>query len=124
MRRFFGKLNPTIRGLLIVALIVLVVMVLNLYATLIALGMLLRIAFFLAIAFFVYLMWRERREDIGGWSTRARTVFYGAAAIVVVDLGVYFWSGAPGRDAFAFVVVLALCAWAMFRTWRDQHTYS
>ena len=49
MRRFFRELNPTLRGFLIIALIVGIVMVLNLYGTLVALGILLRVAFFLAI---------------------------------------------------------------------------
>src|SRR5439155_15738646 len=63
MRKFFAD-RPTLRGFLIIALVALVVVVLNLYTALIAIGMLLRIAFFLAIAFFVYLFWRERREEI------------------------------------------------------------
>jgi small-conductance mechanosensitive channel len=123
MRRFFANMNPTLRGFGIIALIVLVVLVLRLETTLIAIGMLLRIAFFLAIAFFVYLLWRERRAEIANWSARARTVFYGAALLIVADLALFFWGGAPGRDAFAFVVVLLLCGFAMWRTWRDQHTY-
>ena len=53
-------------------LIALVVVVLNLYTAVIAIGMLMRIVFFLAIAFFIYLMWRERREEIGQWPLRAR----------------------------------------------------
>ena len=70
MRRIFRTMNPTIRGFLIIVLIVVLVMVLNLYGTLAALGFLLRIAFFLAVAFFVFLMWRERRGEIGSWEAR------------------------------------------------------
>ena len=40
-----------------------VIVVLQLQATLTALYLLARIAFFLAIAFFVFLLWRDRRED-------------------------------------------------------------
>ena len=95
MRKFFAD-RPTLRGFLIIALVALVVVVLNLYTALIAIGMLLRIAFFLAIAFFVYLFWRERREEIGTWSTRERVVFYGSALLIVAVIGLYFWHGWPG----------------------------
>ena len=122
-RRFWGDMNPTLRGFLIIALIALIVIVLNLYTALATAAVLLRVAFFLAVAFFVYLLWRERREEIGGWSTRARTVFYGAGLLVVADLGVYFWRGVPGYDALAFVAVIAFSGFAMWRVWRDERTY-
>jgi small-conductance mechanosensitive channel len=124
MRRLFREMNPTLRGFLAIALIVVIVMVLNLYGTLIALGILLRIAFFLAIAFFVFLMWRERREEIGGWDTRERVVFYGAALVLIAAVGVYFVQGLPGYDALAFIGVIACAGYAMFRVWRDRHTYT
>ena len=73
MRRFWDRLNPTVRGFMIIAAIALTVVVLNLYVVLASLAVLLRIAFLLAIAFFVYLMWRERREDIATWPGRARS---------------------------------------------------
>ena len=123
MRRLLSQINPTIRGFLIIALVALVIVVLSLEETLVALSLLVQIAFFLAIAFFVYLVWRERRSDIGGWSTRAQTVFYGAAALIVVAFGVFFWEGVSGPDALAFLVVLALCGFSMFRVWRDEHRY-
>lgn len=122
--RFLRTMNPTLRGFLIIALIVVVVMVLNLYGTLAALGILLRIAFFLAIAFFVYLVWRERREDIAAWDTRERVVFYGSALLIVADLATYFWHGFPGYDELGFIGVLGCAGFAMFRVWRDRHTYS
>jgi hypothetical protein len=124
MKRFWDRMNPTVRGFGIIVLIVLVIVVLQLQSTLLALGMLVRIAFFLAIAFFLYLLWRERRSDISTWSQRAQTVFYGAALLIVADLGLFFWRGVSGPDALAFLLVLALCGFAMFRVWRDQHTYS
>jgi small-conductance mechanosensitive channel len=123
MRRFLRDMNPTVRGFLVIALIVVIVMVLNLYGTLIALGILLRIAFFLAIAFFVFLMWRERRDEIGGWDTRERVVFYGAALVIIAAIGTYFVQGLPGYDALAFIGVIACAGYAMFRVWRDRHTY-
>ena len=45
MRAFFGRMNPTLRGLLIVALIALVVVALQLQTTLSVVSALLSIAF-------------------------------------------------------------------------------
>lgn len=124
MRRFIGDMNPFVRGLLIVALVALVIVVLQLYQTLFALQLLARIAFFLAVAFFLYLVWRERRGDIAMWSARSQTVFYGGALLIVLDLGVYFLLGASGPDALAFLLVLVLAGFSMFRVWRDERRYS
>ena len=123
MRGFFSRMNPTLRGFLILALVALIVVVLQLENTLIALGLIARIAFILAIAFFVFLVWRERREEISLWPRRATTAFYGAAILAVVDLAVYWYGGAHGFQLLAFVAVLVLCGLAMFRIWRDQHHY-
>ncbi len=119
---FFSRMNPTLRGFLVIALIALVVVVLQLQATLAALLILFRIAFLLAIAFFVYLLWRERRPEIASWPARARVVFYGAALLAVADLGVDWYGGARGLQILAFLAVLAACLFAMWRVWRDQHT--
>ena len=85
-------MNPTLRGFLIIALIATVVVVLQLERTLSALFILARIAFFLAIAYFLFLVWRDRRQEISTWSTRSRVVFYGAAALMVVNVAVRFWT--------------------------------
>ena len=121
---FFSRMNPTLRGFLIIALIAGVVVVLQLQATLVALLIVARILFVLAIAFFVYLMWRERREEIGAWPLRARIVFYGAAILAVTDLGLNWYGGAHGLQVLAFIGVLVGCGFAMWRTWRDQHTWA
>jgi len=123
VRGFFSRLNPTLRGFLILAAIAAVVVLLQLETTLVTLLVVARIAFLLAIAFFVFLMWRERRAEIGMWSLRARVVFYGAALLAVADLGVNWYGGAHGLQVLAFVAVLALSGFAMWRTWRDQHHY-
>jgi uncharacterized membrane protein YhhN len=115
--------HPTARGFLIIAAIAVVIVALSLQPTLAALFLLARIAFFLAIAFFVYLMWRERREDIAVWPRRAYVAFYGAAILAVVTFGVYVLRGAGGLDAVAFLMILGICGFSMFRVWRDQHTY-
>ena len=124
MGRFFSGINPFARGLLLLALIALVVVVLQLEATLTVVSALLSIVFILAIVFFVYLVWRENRAEIASWSTRARIAFYGAALVIVVDLGVRWAYGSPGYQLLAFVAVIVICAVAMWRVWKDQHTYS
>jgi small-conductance mechanosensitive channel len=120
---WFSRMNPTLRGFLIILAVVAVIVVLQLEAALVALLLIARIAFLLAIAFFVYLMWRERREEIAAWPMRARVVFYGSALLAVADLAVNWYGGARGFQVIAFVAVLAGCGFAMWRTWRDQHTY-
>jgi len=123
MSGFFSRINPTLRGLAILAVIAGLIVVFQLEQTLIALSLLARIVFVLAIAYFIFLVWRDRREGISMWSQRARIVFYGAAIVAVADVGVYWYGGAVGYQLLAFVAVLALCGIAMWRTWRDQHTY-
>ena len=123
MRTFFSRMNPTLRGFLIIIAIVALIVVLQLEATVNALWIFARIGFLLAIAFFVFLVWRERREEISQWPLRASVVFYGAALIAVADLGAYWYGGAHSIEILAFVAVLVLAGLAMFRTWRDQHTY-
>ena len=125
MRNAFSRMNPTLRGFLVIGVIALVVVVLQLEATLVALSMILRIAFFLAIAFFLFLMWRERRSEIDTWSGRAKAVFYGAALLAVADVAASILHGfSSGPDALAFILVLGLCGFSMWRVWRNEHTYS
>lgn len=124
MRRFFAELNPFLRGMIVIGLIALTVVVLQLYSTLTALSLIARIAFFLAIAFFVYLVWRERRGDISTWPARAQVAFYGAALLVVVDVGAYILERPSGLDALAFLLVLALCGFSLFRVWRSENRYA
>ena len=123
MRAGFSRLNPTFRGFLILVAVAVVIAVLQLQMTLVALLILARVAFILAIAVFVFLLWRERRTEIAQWPLRARVVFYGSAALALADLGANWYGGAHGVQIVAFIGVLALCGFAMFRTWRDQHTY-
>src|SRR2546422_11546161 len=119
MGKFFSD-RPTLRGFLIIGLIALVVVVLNLYTAVIAIGMLLRIAFFLAIAFFIYLVWRERRGEIDTLSTRERVVFYGSGLLIVAAIGIYFLHGLPGYEQLGFLRVIGCGGYAMFRGWRGR----
>jgi small-conductance mechanosensitive channel len=124
MRRGFRDMNPTLRGFLVIALIALIVVVLQLERTLTALFLIAQIAFFLAIAYFVFMVWRDRREEISMWSNRARVVFYGSAVLMVVNVAARFF--VPIGSGFSLIVFLAVFAcggFAMWRVWRDEHTY-
>jgi hypothetical protein len=114
------RISPFLRGLLVIAAIAVIVIVLQLYATLIALGILLRLAFILAIVFFLYLVWRENRGAIALWSLRAQMCFYGAALLIVTAIGVNWYYGATVLERLAFYAVIVICAVAMYRVWRDQ----
>jgi hypothetical protein len=128
MRDRLSNINPLVRGLLIIAAIALIVVVFQLYATLAVVAGLLKIAFFLALAFFAYVTWRDRRADIEQWSDRSRRVFYGAAILIVVDLGAYFspfrTGSMRGLPVLSFVLVIVICGYSMWRIWRDEHTFS
>jgi small-conductance mechanosensitive channel len=123
MKRFWANMNPTVRGFLVIGAIALAVVVLNLYNVLASLAILVRIAFLLAIAFFVFLVWRERREEIATWAVHARVALYGAAILIAFDLLIFGFWGASGLGAVAFLLVLVICGYAGFRAWRSQHTY-
>jgi len=124
VKRFLTDMDPTVRGFLVIALIAVVVVVLSLQSVLVTVVGLLPIAFFLAIAFFLFLLWREKRGDIEVWSDRSRNFFYAAVILAVVDVGALIGLGASGPNALAFFLVLAACAYACFRVWREEHTYS
>jgi hypothetical protein len=118
------RLSPFARGMLIIAAIALVVVVFNLETSLSVVAALVRVAFFLAIAFVVYLLWRDfGRREIGLWDQRSQVVFYGAAALALVDAGWWFVTPLSGRDALVFFVVLAVCVYVAVRTWRRHHHY-
>ena len=123
MKRFWADMNPTLRGFLIIGLIALTIVVLNLYTALASLYAIARIAFLLAIEFFIYLLWRERREDIGTWPDRARFAFYGGAVVIVATISAFIVFGATGIAAAAGLLAIIISALAMFRTWRDQRTF-
>jgi 4-amino-4-deoxy-L-arabinose transferase-like glycosyltransferase len=114
---------PLVRGLGLVALAALAVVVLSLEPVVGTVGGLLRIAFFLAVAFFLFLLWRERRGDLEAWSEWNRRLFYAAIVLAVTAIGMAIGLGVPGRDALALVLVLAACAYAVFRIWREEHRY-
>src|SRR2546430_17386637 len=71
------------------------------------------------------MFWRDRmRHEIQTWSERSSRVFYGSALLILVDFAAYFWPGrrTAGLDAFAFIFVLILAGYAMWRVWRGQRS--
>lgn len=117
-------MNPTLRGFVIIAAISAGIVALGAYSALVQVSVVLQIAFVVVVAIFVYTKWRERRHEIELWSVRSRFAFYGAAVLILADIAAFWVSEPSGATALAFFLVLGLCGFAMFRVWRDQHTYS
>jgi hypothetical protein len=114
-------MTPFFRNLLILAAVALVIVLLNLETAVITAGLLLRIAFIIAIAVVAYFYWRDfGRREISTWPQRAAWVFYGAAALLVVDIGWWMLAGLAGRNLLVALIVAAGCGYAGYRTWRDQ----
>jgi hypothetical protein len=125
MMRWWSNLNSTLRGFLVILVIVVIIYALEQEAALSVLYILFSIAFVLAMSFFVYQLWRERRGEIGSWSTRSQVVFYGSAILMVANVaGRLLYGSSSGFDLLSFLAVFALAGVAMWRVWRDEHTYS
>jgi hypothetical protein len=115
-------MTPFIRNLLILAAVAALIVLLNLETAVITAGLLLRIAFIIAIAVVAYFYWRDfGRREISTWPQRAAWVFYAAVALLIVDIGWWMLGGLAGRNLLLAVLVAAACAYAGFRTWRDQN---
>jgi hypothetical protein len=130
MKRFFEDMNPTVRGFLIVGVIVLAIA--SIYPLQIGFAIVFAIAqflFFIAICFLAYRWWREHRGEIDLWSARAKWTFYAAAVLVVVELalaslvGVLLGVRLAGIPLLAWFLGLAIGVYAMWRVWQDEHTY-
>ena len=121
------RTNGTLRGFLII-LAVAVAITASGQAGALGLSLVflvLRIAFIVAIAFFIFRLWRSNREEISMWPLRARGVFYGGAALVLVDLIATVATRFPvgGLQALIFFFALGAAGYSMWRVWKDQHTY-
>jgi hypothetical protein len=126
MGRRWSELNGTVRGFIVIFVIAAIVFALNLEGALVSLSLILRIVFFIALAVVGYMFWRDRlRHEIETWSERSRRVFYGSALLILVDLGAYFWPGrsTAGLATFAFIAVLILAGYAMWRVWHAERSY-
>jgi uncharacterized RDD family membrane protein YckC len=118
-------ISPTARGFLVLVLIAAVVTALQLGAGLIVILVFLQILFLLAMGYAIFMLWRRRREEISMWSLRSRLVFYGGAALTAVDVGFALspWFPTSGLETLVFLGALAAGLYAMWRVWRDEHTY-
>jgi cytochrome c oxidase assembly factor CtaG len=116
-------MNPTLRGFVLIALVSGAIVALQAESALVAASILLQVAFVIVAGFVLYRLWRERRSEIETWPVRAKTAFYAAPALMLADIGAYWYARPTGTDALAFFLVLGISGFAMFRIWRDQHTY-
>ena len=119
------NINPTLRGFLIILVVAAAITALQLQVALDVVLIILRVLFLIAIGFLLYVLWRNNRTEIETWPRRAQVVFYGGAVVAVVDVAAAFVTPFPsgGLEALVFFLVLAACAFAMVRVWRDQHSY-
>lgn len=114
-------MTPFIRNLLILAAVSVVIVLLSLESAVVTASLLLRVAFVIAIAVVAYFYWRDfGRREIATWPQRAAWVFYGAVALLVVDIGWWMLGGLAGRNLLVAILVAAACGYAGFRTWREQ----
>ena len=117
--------NPTLRGFAIIALIAAVITAFSLQPALGLVLLVLQVVFLAAIAYTLLRLWKRNRGDIATWPVRSRSVFYGAVALGLVDVAAAFlpsWPTGTGQTAI-FFFVLAASVFAMWRVWRDEHTY-
>jgi hypothetical protein len=117
-------MNPTLRGFIVLVVVSAAIVAMQAESALVQVSIVLQILFLIAIAVFVYSAWRERRHEIELWPLRARLSFYGAAGLILADVAAFWYDRPSGPAALAFFLVLGISGFAMFRVWRDQHTYS
>ena len=118
-------MSPSLRAFAILIFVAAVITAFQLQVGLEVILLFLRILFLLAIAYVLFMLWRNRRDEIGTWSRRAQLVFYGGAALALADIGFAFTSWFPngGLESLVFLLALAAGVFAMWRVWRDEHTY-
>jgi hypothetical protein len=119
------SVSPSLRAFGILVLVAAVITALQLGTGLVVILAFLQILFLLAIAYVLFMLWRRRREEIAMWSLRSRLVFYGGAALAMADVGLAFspWFPNTGLETIVFLAALAGGLFAMWRVWRDEHTY-
>ena len=119
------SVSLSLRAFGVLVLIAAVVTALQIGAGLEIILVFLQILFLLAIAYVLFMLWRRRREEIAQWSLRSRLVFYGGAALAVAAVGLAFspWFPNSGLETIVFLAALVGGVFAMWRVWRDEHTY-
>lgn len=119
------NVSPSLRAFGVLVLIAALVTALQVGTGLEILLLFLQILFILAIGYVLFMLWRRRREEISQWSRRSQVVFYGGAALALGDLALAFspWFPDGGLESLVFLLALAAGIYAMWRVWRDEHTY-
>jgi hypothetical protein len=119
------NVSPSLRAFGILVLIAAVITALQLGTGLVVILIFLQVLFLLAIAYVLFTLWRRRREEISMWSLRSRLVFYGGAVLAIADVGLAFtpWFPNTGLETIVFLAALAGGIFAMWRVWRDEHSY-
>jgi hypothetical protein len=119
------NVSPSLRAFGILILIAAVITALQLGTGLVVILIFLQILFLLALAYVLFMLWRRRREEIAMWSLRSRLVFYGGAALAMAAVGLALspWFPNTGLETIVFLAALVGGVFAMWRVWRDEHTY-
>jgi hypothetical protein len=119
------NVNPTLRGFAIIVVLAAIITAFQLQVGLEVVLLFVNILFLLAIAYVLFLLWRTRREEISMWSMRARLVFYGAAALGIANIVLWLVTDWPetSLQTLIFFFVLFAAGFAMWRVWREEHTY-
>jgi uncharacterized RDD family membrane protein YckC len=119
------NVSPSLRAFGILVLIAAVITALQLGTGLVVILIFLQILFLLALAYVLFMLWRRRREEIAMWSLRSRLVFYGGAALAMAAVGLALspWFPNTGLETIVFLAALVGGVFAMWRVWRDEHTY-
>jgi uncharacterized RDD family membrane protein YckC len=119
------NVSPTLRAFGLLVLIAAVITVFQLGFGLYVILTFLRILFIVAMAYVLFVLWRRNREEIAMWSTRSRVVFYGGAALSIATVGLAFtrWFPIGGLETVICLAAVAAGVFAMWRVWRDEHTY-
>jgi hypothetical protein len=119
------NVNPTLRGFGIIVAIAAVITVLQLQVGLEVILLFLNILFLLAIAYVLFLVWRSRREEIAMWRRSSQVTFYAAAALGIANVVLWLLTDWPETSfqTLVFFCVLFASGFAMWRVWREEHTY-
>jgi hypothetical protein len=119
------SVSPSLRAFAILVVIAAIITALQIGVGLRIVLYFLQVLFLLAIVYVLFMLWRRRREEIAMWSLRSRFVFYGGAALAMAAVGLALspWFPNTGLETIVFLAALVGGVFAMWRVWRDEHTY-